>query len=115
MGNLERATGPAVSTGAAPTAMGSVSGDDQVIAAAYELANDVNGLIPIATDGLHAFLDKIREELKAFNLNQAEDSDPDTKFAKNVVRNIEKGMLIMEANAAELDKLKDMFKGIISR
>lgn len=115
MDSFEGASNPAAPTGAAPTGMGSVSGSDEIIAAAFVLANDVNGLIPIATNGLRAFLNQIREELKSFNLSQADGTDPDTKFAKNVVRNIEKGMKIMEADAAELDKLKDMFKGIISR
>lgn len=100
-----------------PAGMGSFTGGDRVIAAAYELANDTSGHIPTATRELRAFLEEVREHLGGFDRAPPQDSDPDKKFEKDaaqaILTNVENGVEFMEEQAQQLETLKGFFKDII--
>ncbi|EJT47990.1 hypothetical protein A1Q1_03028 [Trichosporon asahii var. asahii CBS 2479] len=99
-----------------PAGMGSFTGGDYVISAAYELANETSGHIPTATRELRAFFQEFREQLDAFDrtpppAGAGKLSEKEAALA--ILTNVENGLAFMEAQAEQLETLKGFFKDII--
>lgn len=99
-----------------PAGMGSFTGGDHVISAAYELANETSGHIPTATRELRAFFQEFREQLDAFDrtpppAGAGKLSEKEAALA--ILTNVENGLAFMEAQAEQLETLKGFFKDII--